>query len=902
METLTPKRQKRAWHTMTVDDTLSVLQTNEKTGLSSSEVRERLKAYGPNELTETPPRSLWSMFIGQLKETLVLMLIAAAIISGILGEWTDAAVILLIVFFNAALGVLHERRAENAMRALKELSQPLAKVIRDGTVSEIPGGELVPGDVVLLEVGDFVPADLRLIETAALRTDESALTGESIPVEKSADMEPSKALDEHTPLGEQRTLAFKGTAVTYGRGRGIVIRTGMDTEIGRIAQLIQEAPESATPLQERLDRLGKTLGLVAIAIVAVVFVAGIRRGENALEMLMTSVSLAVAAVPEGLAAIVTIVLALGMQQMSRQRAIIRRLPAVETLGATTIICSDKTGTLTKNEMTVVAGYVNDQRFQLSGDRFSELPDGIESLLVASALANDARLEPEDNGQMRVIGDPTEGALIMAAARVGLDPRRLSTDFPRLNEIPFDSERKLMTTFHGHGGNGLMPTSAEFFTLTKGAPDVLISRCDKILYNRSVAALDDDIRQRIMQANTSFAQEGLRVLAVAFRSWDSSPEKMDSQSVEQGLTFLGLVALQDPPRDEVREAVRQCFSAGIHPVMITGDHKDTAVAIAKEIGIWQAQNRVLTGSELEAMSDDQLEDIAEQVSVYARVSPEHKLRIVNAYKKHGHVVAMTGDGVNDAPALKRADIGVAMGITGTDAAKEAADMVLTDDNFATIVAAMATGRTVFANIQKVIHYLLSCNIGEIAAIFFSIVFGLGRPLTAIQILWMNLVTDGAPALALGVEPAENDVMRQPPRPKDEGLLSKGLGWTILWQGLMLSALTLFAFSHTLRRGGALEEARTIAFLTLSLAQIAHAINARSRTKSLFQLGFFSNRSLIGALALSLTLQMMVVLLPPLRSVFNTVPLSSSAWVLVVTLSMIPLIIGESVKLIGSRRHG
>jgi Ca2+-transporting ATPase len=887
---------------MSVDDTLNALQTDKDTGLSSSEASERLRAYGPNELTETPPRSLWSMFIGQLQETLVLMLIGAAVISGVLGEWTDAAVILLIVLFNAVLGVLHERRAENAMRALRELSQPTAKVIRDGTVIQIAGRGLVPGDVVILEAGDFVPADLRLSEAAALRIDESALTGESIPVEKSTRAVTPEGSSELTPLGEQRTLAFKGTAVTYGRGRGIVIRSGMQTEIGRIAQLIQEAPQSATPLQERLTRLGKMLGLVAIALVGIVFFAGIWRGENSLEMLMTSVSLAVAAVPEGLAAIVTIVLALGMQQMSRRRAIIRRLPAVETLGATTVICSDKTGTLTKNEMTVVAGYVNNQRFQISGDEFSDLPDSGESLLAAASLANDARLELTDNGQTRIIGDPTEGALLVATERAGLDPQRLAVDFPRLDELPFDSERKLMTTLHSHQGNGLMPTAANYVTMTKGAPDVLISRCDTVLNDGRAVPLDDETRQQILHANTSFAREGLRVLAVAFRDWDSSPEKMDSQSVERSLTLIGLVALQDPPRDEVKEAVGQCFTAGIRPVMITGDHKDTAVAIAKEIGIWQPHDRVLTGSELEAMSDDQLEGIAEQVTVYARVSPEHKLRIVNAYKKHGHVVAMTGDGVNDAPALKRADIGVAMGITGTDVAKEAADMVLTDDNFATIVTAMATGRTVFANIQKVIHYLLSCNIGEIATIFFSIVFGLGRPLTAIQILWMNLVTDGAPALALGVEPAEADIMRQPPRPREEGLLAKGLGGTIFWQGLLLGGLSLFAFAQTLRRGGSIEEARTVAFLTLSLSQMSHALNARSRTKSLFQLGFFSNRSLIGALVISLTLQMAVVLLPPLRSLFHTVPLSSSDWMSVVALSMIPLIVVESAKIIGSRSRG
>lgn len=882
---------------MDVGDAATALKTDYERGLSSQEAAERLSLYGPNELTEAPPHSIWSMFGSQLRETLVLMLIAAAAISGALGEWKDAVVILLIVLLNAALGVLHEYRAESAMRALKSLSQPLAKVIRDGMTTRVPSRELVPGDVVVLEAGDFVPADLRLSETAALRIDESALTGESIPVEKTAQTPSSLALNGHPPasipLGEQRNLAFMSTVVSYGRGHGLVIRSGMRTEIGRVAQLIQEAPQEATPLQKRLDQLGKTLGLVAVALVIVVFLAGILRGESALEMLMTSISLAVAAVPEGLAAIVTIVLALGMQQMSRQRAIVRRLTAVETLGAATIVCSDKTGTLTKNEMTVVAGYVNNQHFQLFGDEFPDAPSGTEALLIGASLANDAHLESADGEQPRIIGDPTEGALLVAAGRIGLDLEELATSFPRLDEVPFDSGRKMMTTLHKWKDGG-------YVTFTKGAPDVLIRRCGTFLHNGQATPLSDETRQQILDANVSFAQKGLRVLAVASHEWPSPPEQMDSLTVEHELNFIGLVAMQDPPREEVIEAVRQCSSAGARPVMITGDHKDTAVAIAREVGIWHPNDRVLTGSELEAMSDDELRDIAEQVTVYARVSPEHKLRIVNAYKWHGHVVAMTGDGVNDAPALKRADIGVAMGITGTDVAKEAADMVLTDDNFATIIGAISTGRTVFANIQKVIHYLLSCNAGEIAAIFFAIVFGWGRPLTAIQILWMNLVTDGAPALALGVEPGERDIMNQRPRPNNEGVLGQGLGWTILWQGVLLGGLTIFVFWYALRRGAPIEEARTLAFLTLSLSQMAHALNARSRTKSVFQLGLFSNRPLVAALILSVALQLAVVLLPPLQPVFDTVPLTHGEWDLVLALSLSPLVIGEIVKAVGRLR--
>lgn len=889
--------QSREWYGTTPEDAVALLQSDIKDGLSETECKSRLERYGYNALQETPPRSILSMFVDQINEPLILILVAAALISVFVGEWEDAIVILLIVALNAVLGVVQENRAEKAMEALKQLSKPVAKVVRNGQLIQVPSNEVVPGDIVLLEAGDFIPADVRLLESASLKVDESALTGESVAVEKHAD---TLLTDVQKPaLGDQHNMGFMGTVVTYGRGRGLVVRTGMQTEIGNIAGLIQGASQESTPLQKHLGQLGKILGLVALVLVVIVFITGILRGEAAFDMFMTAISLAVAAVPEGLPAIVTIVLALGVQRMSRQNAIIRRLPAVETLGAATVICSDKTGTLTKNEMTVVSIYADDTTSAYNSSGLKENTPGQQLLLQAGMLACDAVIEKSD-GRLLVIGDPTEGALVAAAEYAGFDQIATNKVMPRVAELPFDSARKLMTTIHTvpEGTHAIFHTP--YVAFTKGAPDVLSQRCVSIYAHGEIRPLDEAVRTRLNTVNAEYAGHGLRVLAVAYRLWDTIPERLDSAYVEQDLTFLGFFAMQDPPRPEAKDAVQKCLQAGIRPVMITGDHPDTAIAIAKELGIWQSGDKTLIGAQLEEMSDKALQDVVEDVSVYARVSPEHKLRIVNALKSHNHVVAMTGDGVNDAPALKRADIGAAMGITGTDVAKEAADMVLTDDNFATIVTAVGAGRAIFANIRKVVHYLLSCNIGEIFAIFAAIAFGLGRPLTAIQILWLNLVTDGLPALALGIDPPEKDVMKHKPRNPNESVLGDGLGITLLWQGMLLGGLTLLGFWHTLSIGRPMEEARTVAFLILSLSQIVHSLNTRSRRTSIFRLGITSNSALLGAMAASALLQLIVVVVPFFQPIFNTVSLPLDDWLWVVGLSLSPILLSELVKLFSRKR--
>lgn len=883
------------WHLMTMPEVTTHLETDYNKGLDEQEVARRLEKHGKNELKEAPPRSLWSLAYAQLKEVLVLMLLGAAIISTAVGEWQDALVIIVIVALNTALGVYQEHKAEQALRALKKLSKPIAKVVRAGHVMQVDTTVLVPGDVVILEAGDHIPADVRLAEVAGLQINEAALTGESVPVEKHVDALSPVAVGE-VPIGDQHNMAFMGTVITRGRGRAVVVKTGMNTQIGNIARLLQESAPEATPLQRRLEQLGKTLGVAALVLVALVFAAGLWRGEDVFDMFMTAISLAVAAVPEGLPAVVTIVLALGVQRMSREKAIIRKLPAVETLGAATIICSDKTGTLTKNEMTVVAVYADGEMHDIAANNGAvELTNGQKALLAAATLASDAYIE-QCNGQWKVIGDPTEGALIVAANQHGMPSEELVTAAPRVAELPFDATRKMMTTFHDWSLLRYIATTSPYVSLTKGAPDILLARCTSIWHQGTVTVLDAETRKELAAINDEMAGQGLRVLAVAWHPWPSLPATLTSESIENELVFMGYVAMQDPPRPEVQVAVERCKQAGIRPVMITGDHRDTAVAIARHIGLWHQGDVSMTGTQIEQIDDDELLDLCEKVTVYARVSPEHKLRIVDAYKKRGHVVAMTGDGVNDAPALKRADIGAAMGITGTDVAKEAADMVLADDNFATIVSAVASGRTVFANIRKVIHYLLSCNTGEIVTIFTAIILGLGRPLTAIQILWMNLVTDGLPALALGVEPAEANVMSKRPRNPKEGVLAGGLGSIILWQGLMLGGLAVLGYWLVLSRDTSLGQARTVAFLVLSLAQISHSFNTRSMTTPLLHLGWSSNKALLGAAAASILLQIGVVVIPQAQPIFDTVPLTVEQWLLVAFLSLAPLMLVEGRKLI------
>ncbi|KKM10563.1 ATPase [Clostridiales bacterium PH28_bin88] len=896
--------QEKKWYAVEIQQACQELRSDLYQGLDQEEAGRRLRNYGPNVLKEPPPRSFFSMFMGQLKEILVLILIGAALISGILGEWEDSVVILVIVVLNAALGVYQEYKAEQSLKALKEMTKPLAKVVRGGIVTQVGVGDLVPGDVVLLDAGDSVPADARLIEAASLRVNEAALTGESVPAEK----DPALVAVGEVSVGDQKNMVFMGTAVTGGRGRALVVETGMHTQLGRIAQLLQETHPEPTPLQRRLAELGKLLGMAAGVIVALVFVTGLLRGEDILEMFMTAISLAVAAVPEGLPAVVTIVLALGVTRMSHRRAVIRKLPAVETLGTATVICSDKTGTLTKNEMTVTqiysdgnlwqvtgAGYQPDGRFlDQNGNEVAPLTDrNLELMLLGGLLNSDARLEETGKGY-RVIGDPTEGALVVAASKAGLTREKAEKTYPRLAEIPFDSARKMMTTFHH--------MDETIWSFTKGAPDMLLVRCTEIMTRQGVVPLTEETRTWLLEINSQLASQGQRILALAIRRWPEVPDDPLPETAERDLTFVGFFAMQDPPRPEAKEAVLVSRRAGIRTVMITGDHQETAMAIARELGIWQQGDGALTGAQLKQMDEEQLKEAVDHTTVYARVSPEDKLRIVAALKEYNHVVAMTGDGVNDAPALKRADIGAAMGITGTEVAKEASDMVLLDDNFATIVSAVEEGRTIYANIRKSIQYLLSCNAGEIVAIFSAILAGLGSPLTPIQILWLNLVTDGPPALALGLEPPEKGVMDLPPRKPDEGVFAGGVGTKILWQGALIGLLSLASYWLALSWGRTLEEAHTMAFVTMAMSQLVHSFNVRSMDQSLFALGLGTNRSLVYAFLASASLQVAVVFIPFLRQVFETAMLRSSDWGVVLTMSLIPLVAVEISKLWGKLVNG
>ncbi len=892
--------QEKNWYSLNTHELCQELSVNPEVGLDAADAADRLRDYGPNTLQEKPPRSLFSIFIEQMKEILVLILLVAAVISGILGEWEDAIVILIIVILNAVIGVFQENKAENALKALKDMTKPSAKVVRGGRVLKTSAEEVVPGDVVLLDAGDSVPADARLIEAASLRSNESALTGESVPVEK----DPHEISGDKISIGDRKNMLFMGTTITGGRGRAIVVETGMKTQLGQIARLLDEAVQESTPLQQRLAKLGKILGIAAVIIVVFVFLIGLWRGENLLEMFMIAISLAVAAVPEGLPAVVTIVLALGVTRMSRRNAIIRKLPAVETLGTATVICSDKTGTLTKNEMTVTRIFVAARMFKITGTGY--IPEGkfidrdgsdistldeqtLELILLGGLLNSDAQLEETEKGY-RMIGDPTEGALVIAAAKAGLSRAAVFEKYPRLAEIPFDSDRKMMTTFNHMSGF--------VRSFTKGAPDVILERCSGVLTQggRETTELSEESRRDLLTINSQLASQGQRVLALATRRWPEVPAGLSPETAERDLNFVGFFAIQDPPRSEAKDAVAVCHGAGIRTVMITGDHRETATAIARELGILQPGDQSLTGAQLDQTDEEALRELVNSVTVYARVSPEHKLRIVEALKYHGHVVAMTGDGVNDAPALKRADIGAAMGISGTEVAKEASDMVLQDDNFTTIVKAVEEGRTIYNNIRSSIQYLLSCNTGEIAAIFSALLLGLGSPLNPIQILWLNLVTDGPPALALGLEPPQKGIMTIPPRKPKEGLFSGGVGSRILWQGMMIGLLSLAAYWLALSWGRTMEEAHTMTFITMAMSQIVHSFNVRSMDKSLFTIGFTTNRSLIYAFIVSAAALLIVVFIPFLRGVFETVMLRPSDWAVVLSLSLIPLVLVEIVKLV------
>ncbi len=890
-------RQKK-WYSQDVKQVAQELNSNLEKGLDNQEVTARLKDYGPNALQEAPSRSILAMFIDQLKEVLVLILIGAAAISGLLGEWEDTIVILIIVILNAALGVFQENKAEKALKALQAMTKAFIKVKRDGHITQTEVVNLVPGDVILLDAGDSVPADARLVESASLRINEAALTGESVPAEKDL-----KILDaKEVPVGDKKNMVFMGTTVTGGRGQAIITETGMNTELGKIAQMLQETPPDPTPLQQQLSKLGKVLGIAAAAIVAVVFLTGVLRGEQMLEMFMTAIALAVAAIPEGLPSVVTIVLALGVTRMSRRKAIIRKLPAVETLGVATYICSDKTGTLTKNEMTVTGLYVNGEYYKITGTGYRpegeffsskgekiapQSDENLKWMLLGGTLNTDARLESGDKGY-EIIGDPTEGALVVVATKAQLEKEDIERKYPRIKEIPFDSARKMMTTFHN--------MDKEIISFTKGAPDVLLTRCKELISPEGTVALNKEILSQLLEVNSKFASQGQRVLGLAMRKWKEAPENPSSEQNENGLTFIGFFTIQDPPRQEAKEAVAVSRNAGIQTVMITGDHQETALAIAKELDIWREGDGILTGVQLEQMDKDELKEQVTKTTVYARVSPEHKLRIVEALKENGHVVAMTGDGVNDAPALKRADIGAAMGITGTEVAKEASDMVLLDDNFATIVNAVEEGRTIYNNIRKSIQYLLSCNTGEIVAIFSSILLGLGSPLTPIQILWLNLVTDGPPALALGLEPSEKGVMKRKPRNPREGVFAGGVGRDILIQGATIGIISLASYWLALKWGRTIEEAHTMAFVTMAFSQIVHSFNTRSLDQSLFSIGIGTNRPLLIAGGFSIIMQLVVIFIPFLRGIFETVMLRPFDWGVVLGLSIIPLVVAEFSKAI------
>jgi len=921
------------WYERDIETTLDALETSHQ-GLSSQEVTRRLEQYGLNQLEEQETRNPWLIFLGQFTEVMVIVLLAAAIISFIIAlfdpheSFTDAIMIMVIVVLNAILGFTQEYRAERAMAALRQLAVSHVRVRRDGVTQEIEATQLVPGDVIYVDAGLRVPADARLIVSANLRIEEAALTGESLPAEKSI-----APLGGDLTVGDRLNMVFMGTTAVYGRGTAVVTATGMSTELGHIAHMLQDTGHETTPLQRRMGELGKWLATAALAICAAVFVVGIAiAGRSVTEMFITAVSLAVAAVPEGLPAVVTIALALGSQRMIKRQALIRKLPAVETLGSVTTICSDKTGTLTENRMTVtvldIAGSRMELVAQLStagalltpGSAPLGKPDEHHALLLATgALCNDAALEPnpDRSEEYRAVGDPTEGALVVVAAQKGMWKSHMETLLPRVAEVPFSSERKRMTTVHAipsardcDDGNPVdcvlrvLPAN-DYIAFTKGAPDGLLDICTRVYDAGEVVPLDDHWRERIASANESLAQGGMRVLAGAYRGWDKVPNTSNAGVVESDLIFVGLMGMIDPPRPEVKQAVDECRTAGIRPVMITGDHPLTALNVARELGIVSADapmERVITGRRLEEMSVDELESVVEDVSVYARVSPEHKVKIVEALKRKGHFVAMTGDGVNDAPALKRADIGVAMGITGTDVSKEAADMVLLDDNFATIVNAIEEGRTIYENIRKFVKYIVSSNVGEIFLMLMAPLLGMPLPLTAVQLLWINLVTDGLPGLALGVEPTAPDTMDRPPHPPGESVLARGTGSYILWVGLLLGAICL-ATEYVGNHFGWEDDRiwQTMVFTVLSLAQMGNALAVRSDHQSLFTLGIGSNRPLLLAVLLTILLQLAVVYTPFLQGIFDTTALTPGQLLASFALSSVLFVVVEAAKFIGRWRR-
>jgi Ca2+-transporting ATPase len=872
-----------------IHEVTSQLKTSETSGLTTEETKRRLEEYGYNQLVSKRKKSFFQMFMAQFKSFMIIILLVAAVVSGVVGVMEDEGlldtfVILGILLLNALIGASQEKKAETSLEALKDLAAPLSKVLRDGVISEINTKELVPGDLVILETGAVIPADLRLIEAVNLKIQESSLTGESVPVEKKT----AALAGDDIALGDRVNMAFSSGMVTYGRGRGVVVATGMQTEVGKIAHMLEYSVETETPMSRRLNQLGRLLGIVALIICGLIFLVGILYGNSIMNMFMTAVSLAVAAIPEGLPAVSTIVLAIGVQRMVKKNAIIRTLPSVETLGSATVICSDKTGTLTQNRMTVVEAYVNHTKHVINrASPNTMLNDEEKRLLSISVLCADAYMKKNEDGKFIFSGDPTETALLDFGVLYGLYKDEMEKASHRVAEIPFDSERKRMTTVNRLGDNG---TSVN----VKGGLDEVLSVCDKIVIEGVVRPLTPADVEKIRDANEMMANSALRVLAMAYKESQEAPQQVTIGELESGLIFTGLLGMIDPARPEVLDAVARCNTAGIRPVMITGDHKTTALAIAREIGIYKDGDVAITGAELEKLTDNEFNETVSKYSVYARVAPEHKVRIVKAWQSHHEVVAMTGDGVNDAPALKQADIGAAMGIVGTDVAKGAADMILTDDNFATIVSAVEEGRRIYDNILKVIQYLLSTNVGEIFLLLVTSIFNLGIPLLPIHILWVNLVTDSLPALALSVDSPEKGIMNRKPRNSKKGFMTKGMIWRVMYQGTMIGTIPLVAYIVGLHDGGEVL-GRTMAFSTLMFAELVHVRNLHSNSRSSFLTNPMHNKPLIAAIAVSALMALIVILVPPVRDAFNLVAMDGKHWIVVILMALSPLLVVELFKL-------
>ena len=899
--------EKNNWFNKKIEDIEKELKTSKEKGLTEAEVQQIRKEKGYNELQATKKKTLIQRFIDQFKDFSIIVLIIAAIVSGIVGITegegiTDTIIILIVVLVNAIIGIAQESKAEKSLEALQKLSDHASKVIRNGNIKVIPARELVLGDIVVLDTGDYIPADLRIIEAINLKTQESSLTGESMPVEKTSELIDEKEVG----IGDRKNMLFSSSLVTYGRGKGIVVETGMTTEVGKIAGMINSTEKQETPLQQKLNKLGKTLGIAAIVICIVIFVIGIIQGKEMLHMFMTAVSLAVAAIPEGLVAVSTIVLAIGVQKMVKRNAIVKRLPAVETLGSATVICSDKTGTLTQNKMTVEKVFWNDGIRDLKNIQETEIDEELTKLIYANMLCNDTKISKEGE----LTGDPTETALVDMAFKLNFNPS-IYDRIPRIAEVPFDSDRKLMTTVNKQNG--------KYIVYTKGGIDEILKRCTSYEINNEIHQNLNEYINRIREKNEEMAKEALRVLGCAYKEIEHEPTKEEMQTIENELIFVGMVGMIDPPREEAKVAVEKCKTAGIKVVMITGDHKITATAIAKKLGILEEGDEAITGLELEQMSDEELEKNVRKFSVYARVSPEHKVRIVNAWQKNSEVVAMTGDGVNDSPALKKSDIGCAMGLVGTDVAKEAADVILTDDNFATVVSAVEEGRRIYDNILKVIQFLLSSNIGEIVVLFlatlftplFSKWFGITdisslEILLPIHILWINLVTDSLPALALAFDPANSDIMERKPVKPGKGVFTKGMTWRVIYQGTMIGLLTLLAFIIGLATTktpigdlsldeSKIEVGQTMAFVTLAFSELVHVFNIRNNKKSVFKTGILNNIKLIGAVIISAILMLIILFIPTLRDLFSIPVLPKENIVELLFIVFAPLVIVEIFKL-------